>query len=120
MHFNAVGEVDGWGKKAMVWALPVIALFTVTFMLSVPYFNQKYINYPVKITEENQQKQHQLMILFIRLLAAVILGMMIYISFVSVHLALGSTAPHMVYIWMFMGGVFGLMIWYMIKARRLK
>ena len=120
MHFNAVGEVDGWGKRSMVWALPAIALFSVMMMLSVPYFNQKYINYPVKITEENRKKQHQLMILFIRLLAAVIMGMMIYISFVSIHLALGNPAPHMVYIWLFMGGVFDLMIWYMIKARRLR
>ena len=120
VHFNAAGEADGYGKRAMIWALPAIAFFTVGFMLSLPFFNQKYINYPVRITEENRAKQVQLMILFIRAMAGIVMGMMVYISFVSVHLALGNPAPHMVYIWMFMGGLFGLMIWYMIRARRLR
>ncbi len=120
IHFNAAGEADGYGKKATIWLLPGIALFTVGLTLAVPFMDSKYINYPVKITEENRGQQTRLMILFIRLIGVIIMGMMVYISFVSVRLSLGNPAPHMVYIWLFMGALFGLMIWYMIRARKLK
>ncbi|MCF8238392.1 MAG: DUF1648 domain-containing protein [Saprospiraceae bacterium] len=120
IHFNAAGEANGWGKKMTIWLLPLIAVFSVGMLLSVPSFNSKYINYPVAITTENRERQRQLMILFIRLLAVMIMGIMVYISYVSVQLALERPAPDMVYIWLFMGGIFGLMIWYMIRAKKLK
>ncbi len=120
IHFNAAGEADGWGKKMTIWLLPMIALFSVGMMLAVPSFNSKYINYPVAITEENKDRQRHLMILFIRLLAIVIMGIMVYISYVSVQQALERPSPHMVYIWLFMGAIFGLMIWYIMQAKRLK
>lgn len=120
IHFNAAGEADGWGKRGMIWTLPLIALFTVGLVLSVPYFNQKYVNYPVKITEENQEKQYRLMNLFLNGMAIILFGIMWYISYVSVHMALGQGALPMVYIWLFMGVLFGWMVWYMIRARKLK
>ena len=120
IHFNAAGEADGWGKRGMIWTLPLIALFTVGLVLSVPYFNQKYVNYPVKITEENQVKQYRLMVLFLNGMAVILFGIMCYISFVSVQMALDRPAPDMVYIWWFMGALFAWMVWYMIRARKLK
>ena len=120
IHFNAAGEADGWGKRGMIWTLPLIALFTVGLVLSVPYFNQKYVNYPVKITEENQEKQYRLMVLFLNGMAIIVFGIMWYISYVSVQTSMGRAALPMVYIWLFMGALFGWMVWYMIRARKLK
>ena len=36
IHFNAAGEVDGWGKKGMIWTLPLIGLFTAAFTATIP------------------------------------------------------------------------------------
>lgn len=120
IHFNAIGEADGWGKRGMIWSMPVIALFTVGLVLSVPFFNQKYVNYPVQITPENKEKQYRLMVLFMKGMALILMGIMMYISLVSAQMAMGKPAPDMMYIWLFMGALFAWMVWYMIRARKMK
>ncbi len=36
VHFGFRGEPDGWGKRQMVWLLPIISLVMVAFLSLVP------------------------------------------------------------------------------------
>ena len=40
VHFNALGEVDGWGSRATIWFLPGIGLFTTLLVLFVPQYTK--------------------------------------------------------------------------------
>jgi uncharacterized membrane protein len=56
-HFNAKGEVDAYGSKDLIWFL----LGAFIFMNVMLYFTIQYprfINFPVKVTPQNAQKQY--------------------------------------------------------------
>jgi len=56
IHFNAIGEVDGYGAKWTILLLTAVAMSVyVLATLSVRYPN--LINYPIAITEENHVRQ---------------------------------------------------------------
>lgn len=51
-HFNAQGEVDGWGGKSTVFILPgisAVSFILLYFLTKIPHL----FNLPVTITEEN-------------------------------------------------------------------
>jgi len=83
-HFNALGEVDGYGSKASLFALPVIStiLFAgITILSRYP----RVFNYPVKINPENALRQYTLAVRLLRILklAVVIMFGMIAIMMVQ-------------------------------------
>ncbi|HEY2422385.1 MAG TPA: DUF1648 domain-containing protein [Neobacillus sp.] len=55
MHFNAAGNVDGWGGKISIWFLPILSLILFVMILILSKFPQVF-NFPVTITEENAPK----------------------------------------------------------------
>lgn len=58
-HFNFAGDADGWGGKGGLFILPAVAggLYALLTALSfVPHI----WNYPVRITEENAERQYKL------------------------------------------------------------
>jgi len=59
IHFNLAGEADGWGGKATILVLPGIALFIYVAM-TLAGLSSKHINYPVRITPENAERQYRL------------------------------------------------------------
>lgn len=36
IHFGFRGEPDGWGKRGMIWLLPIISVVMVAFVAAVP------------------------------------------------------------------------------------
>lgn len=52
IHFNGIGEADGFGSKTTIFLTPIIATFLVV-LLSVLERNPENFNYTVKITKEN-------------------------------------------------------------------
>lgn len=59
VHFNAMNEADGYGSKASLFLLPVIATF-VFVLLAVVGRKPEALNYPVPITNENASYQYLL------------------------------------------------------------
>lgn len=59
IHFNLAGKADGWGSKATILVLPGIALFIYATM-TLASQSSKHINYPVRITPENAERQYRL------------------------------------------------------------
>jgi uncharacterized membrane protein len=59
MHFNAAGQVNGWGPKESILAVPCVAIF-VFLLLTIASRYPQYFNFPWRITEENAERQYRL------------------------------------------------------------
>lgn len=56
IHFNSVGQIDGWGSRVTLWGLPMVgATIWLTFgiVLRIP---PKYWSMPCQIREENAER----------------------------------------------------------------
>lgn len=91
VHFNAKGEIDGYGSKAMLWILPVIsagiyALLGWTGTLR----NYGSFNYPVAITEENAFEQHRIALQILAAVRLVVCLLLAYLAYAIVRSALAE------------------------------
>ena len=59
IHFDAVGNPDGYGSKGMIWLLPAISVVMIPAMLFLRRFPW-LSNVPIEITEENALYQYSL------------------------------------------------------------
>ena len=59
IHYNAAGEIDGWGGKGMVWLLVVISWGLYLGITFVGRFPELW-NTGVKITKKNKEKVYRL------------------------------------------------------------
>lgn len=66
-HFNALGEADGYGGKASLFALPAISTIMFAGITILSRFPRVF-NYPVKITPENALRQYTLAVRLLRIL----------------------------------------------------
>ena len=57
-HFNAAGEVDGYGSKGSLLILPIVSIVLYLMLTILSRFPQIY-NYPTEITEDNAQYQYE-------------------------------------------------------------
>lgn len=71
IHFNGLGEPDGWGGKGFLWLLPVLGLGIYALMTWLNQYPHTF-NYPVKITEANAEWQYTLATRTIRFLKSII------------------------------------------------
>lgn len=88
-HFGVSGQADDYTGKAMIWMLPVIGvvLYVIMSMLnSRPHL----FNYPTLITEENARRQYTIASKMIRLLNAIIMCVLAYLAYSSIHIGLGT------------------------------
>ena len=119
-HFDASGMPDAYGSKTSIWALPIISL--VTFIILFIMNKSPHIfNYPTKITEDNALSQYQAATRLIRLLNAIMMAFMAYISYGIVQNALGMQNGLGTYaVWIFMAIVFGISGFYLWKSTQNK
>ena len=54
MHYNAAGEVDGWGTRSALWIFGGVAL-AVCLLLTIGERFYKKFNDPVRVTEKNRE-----------------------------------------------------------------
>ncbi len=91
IHFNLSGEADGWGSKATILVLPVIALFIyVTMTLAIQ--SSKNINYPVRITPENAERQYRLARHLIAVMKAAVVWGLLGLTWLILRTALSEGA----------------------------
>ncbi len=72
-HFDAAGKADGYGSKSTVFILPGIYLF-IQLLMSVLVQTPELLNAPVRLTEENKERQLQLAKRFM-LVLRIVLGL---------------------------------------------
>jgi len=80
IHYNAAGQADGFGRKATILTLPLIAtvLFVgMTILNKFPYI----FNYPTNITQDNALRQYTnatRMIRYLKLIIVIIFGLIAF------------------------------------------
>lgn len=90
-HFNAAGEADGFGRKASIIGLPVIA--TLLFIgLTVLNRYPHSFNYPTAITQDNALRLYTLATRMLRYLKLVLVLVFGGIEFMTIQHATGKAA----------------------------
>jgi uncharacterized membrane protein len=119
-HFNAAGEADGFGRKASIFGLPVIASLLyigLTLLNRVPHI----FNFPTPVTQDNALRQYTnatRMIRYLKLILVVVFG---GISFQTIQQANGETDG--LGVWFLpvtLGLIFLPLIYFMIKSFQTK
>jgi Protein of unknown function (DUF1648). len=88
-HFNAAGEIDGYGSKSTLFILipvTVILYAGITLLSRFPHI----FNYAVEITEKNTGTQYRLARIFIRVLKAELVTIFTYLEYCIVMSALSG------------------------------
>jgi len=86
-HFNALGEVDAYGSRGMIWLLPGIGLLIylgLTILNRYPH----HFNYLVKVTESNAARLYTTGTRIIRLTKVVIVLLFAFMSFKTIEIVL--------------------------------
>jgi uncharacterized membrane protein len=90
-HFNAAGEADGFGSKASIIGLPVIA--TLLFIgLTVLNRYPHIFNYPTAITQDNALRLYTLATRMLRYLKLVLVLVFGGIELMTIQHATGKAA----------------------------
>jgi uncharacterized membrane protein len=120
-HFNSFGTPDGYGSKTSIIALPLIGVvlfFLLSFINKLP---RKFINYPYKITSENEERQHENTIMMLEFLRTLLTLMFSYLTYYSIQTGLGKAeglGSHFTLIFL---GLTGLIIgWFIVRGYQLR
>ncbi|MBE4909048.1 DUF1648 domain-containing protein [Bacillus luteolus] len=113
MHFNGVGEADGWGSKWTVWVLIFIGSLLWVGMLILSRFPHVF-NYLTEITDENAEFQYKNAKLMMTLVNTIIIVNFTYLSYQIVQVAKGlsnglGTWNMLIFILVLLGTIFTFM-----------
>jgi hypothetical protein len=90
-HFGAGGQPDGWGSKATLWLFPGISVGISLLLTIVNRFPHTF-NYPWPITEQNAEAQYVLARTLLSAMKVEIVGLMTYLEWTTIKVALGQSA----------------------------
>lgn len=86
-HFNALGQVDSYGKRGVIWLLPIIGLVLyvgLTVLNKYPFI----FNYPTKVTNHNAERLYKIGTRSIRLLKVIAILLIAFLEFKIIEIAL--------------------------------
>jgi hypothetical protein len=117
-HFDARGEVDAWGPRALLLLLPGLALLLVgglSWMSRYPHL----FNYPWPITAGNAHAQYRLAKTLVATIKTIVAWLLCLVSLEICRLALGRPALLGAYFLpLGLGPMFVLIGWYFLHAYR--
>jgi uncharacterized membrane protein len=91
-HFNFKGQPDAYGSKISLLFVPIISLILTVGMTWLNCYPEIF-NYPVKITEENAEKQYknaQTAIRWLKVAVNMIFSLITWAIFVSANLSVST------------------------------
>ena len=89
-HFNALGQVDSYGNRGIIWLLPAIGLFLYVGMTILNKFPFAF-NYPTKVTNENAERLYTLGTRTVRLLKIIVVLSFFFLNFKTIQIALNKS-----------------------------
>jgi uncharacterized membrane protein len=89
-HYNAAGQADGFGGKAFILTLPLLATILFIGLTLLNKFPQVF-NYPTPVTQDNAFKQYTNATQLIRYLKLVIVVIFGLITFKTIQHANGAS-----------------------------
>jgi uncharacterized membrane protein len=116
IHFGFSGQPDAWGDKVMIWLLPAVAAIIFMVLAAVSRYPHTF-NYPVRITDENAQRQYLLALSLLVWLKAEVCWLFAFIVRQQILVALGySQQFSMELVWGIIVLIFGTVGVYLLKA----
>jgi uncharacterized membrane protein len=88
-HFNAAGEADGFGRKASIVGLPIIATLLYIGLTLLNRFPHSF-NFPTPVTQDNALPQYTNATRMIRYLKLILVLVFAGISFQTIQQANGT------------------------------
>ncbi|MDR6553688.1 DUF1648 domain-containing protein [Paenibacillus qinlingensis] len=120
MHFNGKGEIDGWGNKMSLMAVPLIGVIIyvgLTLLSKVPHV----YNYPTTITAQNARGQYQNARLLIHSMKTIILILFMFIEWSIIQSAKEGNAELSLWgLGFILLILFGTIIFFLIRSVQLK
>ncbi|NJN42526.1 MAG: DUF1648 domain-containing protein [Flammeovirgaceae bacterium] len=89
IHFNALGEPDGYSDKAVLWIVVACALGLYILLTILQNYPHKF-NYLIDITKENGERQYRNAILMIRTIKTVITINFLYLTYATIQVSIGK------------------------------
>lgn len=118
VHFDAAGKPDGFGKKAAIFLLPILATKLYAAMTILNLFPYMF-NYPVTITESNAKRQYTMATRLIRRLKLAIVIVFFTITYFTTRSAMGlSEGLGLWFLPFALVLVFAPLVYYLFKAFR--
>ncbi len=119
-HFGVDGRPDAYGHKTGVLLLPVVGLLLYVVLTYVARIPHKF-NYSVRITDENALYQYRNALRLIRWLKTFLIFAFGYITYQSIHTALGNAVGlGRYFIFVFLGVILFLLGYFVVRALRKK
>nr|MBN2277077.1 DUF1648 domain-containing protein [candidate division Zixibacteria bacterium] len=88
-HFGINGRPDMWSGKASLIILPVVSIFLYA-LLTLVRRKPQGINYLVKITGDNAEKQYRLVRRFLSVIKIEIIWVFAFINWIAIKVAFGQ------------------------------
>lgn len=89
-HFNALGQVDSYGNRGIIWLLPIVGLFLYIGLTALNKFPSAF-NYPTKVTNDNAERLYTLGTRTIRLLKIIVVLSFVFLNFKTIQIALNKS-----------------------------
>ena len=85
-HFDAAGNVNGWGEPKMLWLFPIIATAVVALMTLVSFYPSAF-NFPVPSTPATRPRFEAITLSMIAWLRAELVCLFLWIQQAIIHSA---------------------------------
>lgn len=115
-HYNAAGEVDGWGGKGSIIMLLVLGWLMYLTLSATEYFPQAW-NTGVQVTEENRERIYRTLKYMMKTTKLLTVGVFVFLP-VSTALAVESLGEWFLPVFMLV--LFGQMVFWIIRLNKVK
>jgi len=120
IHFDAAGQINGWGSPAMLWFLPVVAA-GVYILLTLVSRRPCAFNYPVRVTPATRPRLEAMSLELIAWLRAELIWLFLFIEYATIRSArLGRSALSPWTVLICIAVVFVTIGWHIAAMRRVK
>lgn len=118
-HYNAIGEVDRWGRKGELWIVPFVGLVLWVGLSILEKF--PHIHNYSNLTEDNAEQQYKNSRLMLNFLKNEILLIFAYINWKDIQVAKGQAESlGICFLPIFLIIIFGTLIFFVLRSLRLK
>jgi hypothetical protein len=89
-HFDASGAADAWGPRSSLLVVPTIGVLLYLLLTALSFFPQHF-NYPVKVTNRNRARLHELGVSMLGWLKAEVAWTLAYVTWSGVQVSTGKS-----------------------------
>ncbi|MBN2415572.1 DUF1648 domain-containing protein [bacterium] len=114
-HFNASGQADAWGGKESLLLLPVLTI-VLYIILTVTGIFVEYGNTPVRITEENAERQYRVLLSMTVWLKTEVVALMCWLVWKIARISLeGGDTLGTHFLPVVLAGILGTVGWFVFR-----